>query len=208
MMGEISRATMGRLPEYLRYLKGLAPSERTVSAAQISRALALGEVQVRKDLSSTCGEGRPKVGYDARVLRQAVERALGAQNGCEAVIVGAGRIGMALMEFGGFAEYGIEIHRAFDVAPDLGGEKVLPLKELTPYCVLHQVEIGIITVPPGAAQQAADLLIAGGVRAIWCFAPVRLKVSKGIEVQYENLALSLAHLHQRIITTMETREDQ
>lgn len=207
MRGEgVSRAAMGRLPEYLQRIRSLPPDVKTVSAAAIARALELGEVQVRKDLSEVCNAGKPKVGYDVKVLARAIERALGAQSECEAVIVGAGRLGMALLEYGGFAEYGVVIRRAFDIAPEKASAQTLPLGELPAYCALHQVEIGVITVPPLAAQEVCDLLVKSGVRAIWCFAPVRLQAPRGITVRYENLALSLAHLRQRVTTTIETGE--
>ena len=75
---------------------------------------------------------------------------------------------------------------------------MLPIEELPSYCSLHQIGIGIICVPPDAAQEAADLLVKSGVRAIWCFATVSLKLPETVKVQYENLALSLAHLHQKV----------
>lgn len=196
---EISRATMGRLPGYLQYLRALPPEQRYVSSTAVARALELGEVQVRKDLSAVCGTGRPKVGYDLAVLIRSLEAALGAHRACEAVIVGAGKLGLALLGFSGFSEYGITLSRAFDVRVPEGDGRVLPLSELPAYCATHQVEIGILTVPPEAAQEAAELLIHHGIRAIWCFATVRLQVPEGVTVQYENMALSLAHLHRRVV---------
>lgn len=92
------------MPKHIRY----------ISATAISKALGLGEVQVRKDLSSVCGSGRPKIGYEVDTLCEALEYALGIHTECEAVIVGAGRLGMALLGFKGFAEYGITIEKAFD----------------------------------------------------------------------------------------------
>ncbi len=194
-----SKATVGRLPLYLQYLRRLPVGIRMVSAAAIARELDLGEVQVRKDLCAVCGKGKPRIGYETAVLIASIERALGSGSTCEAVIVGAGRLGTALLGFGGFSEYGITILRAFDSAPEkCSSPKVLPVENLPEYCALHQVEIGILTVPPDAAQQTAELLVRSGVRAIWCFAPVKLRLGPDIAVHYENLALSLAHLHQRV----------
>lgn len=192
----IPRATMGRLPAYLSLLHSLPEDVRTVSAPAIARDLKLGEVQVRKDLAYVCKTGRPKVGYDTAVLSECIEEVLGIHCECEAVIIGAGRLGMALLGFTGFAEYGIYIRQAFDLRPDSGA--VLPLSAFSSYCSLHQVEIGILTVPPEAAQEAAELMVRSGIREIWCFAPVRLILPEGVEVQYENMALSLAHLHQKV----------
>lgn len=190
----ISRATMGRLPEYLRYLEGLPKGTRRVSATAIARGLGLGEVQVRKDLSAVCGAGKPKVGYDIGVLVRSIRTALGDGGECEAVIVGAGKLGTALLDFPGFAEYGIRIRRAFDIHAEGREADVLPMEELRSYCDLHRVEVGILTVPPEAAQTCAELLVSAGVRAIFCLSPVRLTLPPGIRVKYENMALSLAHL--------------
>ena len=194
----ISRATTGRLPEYLTYVKSLPNDIRFVSSTAIAKGLELGEVQVRKDLSAVCGKGKPKVGYDRDELLSSLETALDTRSGCEAVIVGAGKLGKALLGFGGFSDYGIIIRKAFDINPDAGSPDILPINDLPSYCSLHQTEIGIICVPPEAAQDAADMLVRSGISAIWCFAPVRLRLPDSVEVQYENLALSLAHLHQKV----------
>ena len=194
----ISRATTGRLPEYLTYVKSLPNDIRFVSSTAIAKGLELGEVQVRKDLSAVCGKGKPKVGYDRDELLSSLETALDTRSGCEAVIVGAGKLGKALLGFGGFSDYGIIIRKAFDINPDAGSPDILPINDLPSYCSLHQTEIGIICVPPEAAQDAADMLVRSGISAIWCFAPVRLRIPDSVEVQYENLALSLAHLHQKV----------
>lgn len=194
---ELSRATMGRLPGYLAFLRSLPVGTQTISATAIAKALELGEVQVRKDLSAVCGMGKPKIGYEVAELAGALEAALGSRAGCEAVIVGAGKLGLALLGFKGFSEYGLTVTHAFDLLPG-NNPAVHPIDELPSYCRLHQVEIGVITVPPEAAQDVAELLIRGGVRAIWCFAPVRLELPANVTVQYENMALSLAHLHQKV----------
>ncbi len=197
----LSKATIGRLPGYLEYLKSLPPRTEYISATSVARGLGLGEVQVRKDLSAVCGGGKPRVGYNVGELSAALRAALGENSECEAVIVGAGKLGSALLGFGGFADYGITLRRAFDNNPAKLSDEVLPLDSLPSYCSLHQVEIGIITTPPAAAQEVADLLVRSGVRAIWCFSAVRLNVPGNVTVQYENMAPSLAHLHQKVKIT-------
>ena len=114
---EISRATMGRLPGYLNYLRSLSKETRFISSTAIAKELELGEVQVRKDLSAVCGAGKPKVGYDVSALAESLETTLGTHSKGEAIIVGAGKLGLALLGFGGFSEYGIKISRAFDNDP-------------------------------------------------------------------------------------------
>lgn len=199
----ISRATMGRLPSYLDYLRSLPVDTAYVSATAIARGLHYGEVQVRKDLAAVCSYGRPKVGYDAELLTLALEKVLGIHTLCEAVVVGAGRLGQALLGFGGFEEYGICIRAAFDAEPCADNPMVHDISELPLYCSEHNVEIGIITAPSEAAQDVADMLVSCGVRAIFCFATVRLQVPPAVTVQYENIALSLAHLHQKLQISQE-----
>lgn len=199
--GGISRAAMGRLPEYFGYIKSLPGEQTYVSATMISKALELGEVQVRKDLSDICGNGKPKIGYKKEELLESIENALGVRSPCEAIIVGAGKLGTALLGFGGFSEYGIEIKKAFDIHNSENNDSVLPVEALSSYCEFHQVEIGIIAVPTESAQKVCDLLVKSGIRAIWCFSPQKLQVPENVTVQYENLALSLAHLHQKVKNT-------
>lgn len=194
----LSKATLGRLPLYLKCLDGLGGSSDNISSTAIARMLDLGEVQVRKDLAAICGTGRPRVGYDTDVLYKSIKQALDSDGICEAVVVGAGRLGTALLEYKGFAEYGITISKAFDTDISKLSAYVSPISELKRYCMTHQIEIGIIAVPAAAAQETADLLVESGIKAIWCFAAVRLDLPEGVTVQYEDLALSLAHLHHKI----------
>lgn len=202
---EIGRAVLGRLPHYLQYLKNLPDdgSAARVSATTIARALGLGEVQVRKDLQQISGTGRPKIGYDAAELTAQLERALGYHDVSEAVIVGAGRLGRALLDYRGFEIFGLRIAAAFDEDPDkLGttqrGGEVYPMSRLTEFIRERGIRIGIITVPSSAAQSVCDVLTGVGVSAIWNFAPVTLNVPENVVIQNENLALSLAHLKSQI----------
>lgn len=193
----ISKATLGRLPTYLKYLTALPDAVTAISATTLAKELSLGEVQVRKDLASVCGKGKPKVGYEVKDLVVSIKRVISLKPNKEAIIVGAGKLGTALLGYPGFSEYGLIVSKAFDVDDKKCGGNVLPMSELQSYIRLHQVELGVLTVPAGAAQSAADEMVKGGVRAIWCFSPTAIKVPDGVIVQYENLALSLAHLQNK-----------
>ena len=195
---ELKKATLGRVPLYLEYLDTVSDDAEYVSSAEIARGLGLGEVQVRKDLSAVCGSGKPKTGYEVAKLREAIESALGINRSCEAIIVGAGKLGSALLGYGGFTQYGITISHAFDTDSTKFSEYIRPLDELPSYCRMRQIEIGIITVPHDCAQETADFLIRSGVRAIWNFSSARLTAPDGITVQNESLALSLARLRQKV----------
>ena len=211
MEKEISRATLKRLPTYLAYLKGMPESSGiNISATALAAGLHMGEVQVRKDLAIVSDGGRPKVGYQREALIDDIEQFLGYDNTTDAVLIGAGKLGLALMAYSGFEAYGLNIQAAFDVAPTMekteDGQPVYPITKLEHYCKLHKVLMGIITVPASAAQEVANMLIAGGVKAIWNFAPTHLDVPDNILVQNENMAASLALLCKHLNEHMRGQE--
>ncbi len=196
---KISKSVLKRLPGYLAYLKSLpetAPAH--ISATALANALGMGEVQVRKDLAMVSDGGRPKIGYLRHSLIDDIEQFLGYDNTTDAVLIGAGKLGQALMAYKGFDDYGLNIMAAFDRNPKMEkteeGKPVYELSRLESFCRSHKVLMGIITVPAEAAQGVADQLIAGGIKAIWNFAPTHLDVPPGILVQSENMATSLAVL--------------
>lgn len=195
----IPKATLGRLPQYLYHLKNLPDDEKYTSATAIARNLGLGEVQVRKDLAAVSNAGKPKIGYLVTDLLRDVESCLGFGRLTEAVLVGAGKLGRALLGYGGFEEYGVKIVAAFDVEESivLTGQseiKVRPVEEMESFCRQRDIKLGIITVGKDAAQAVCDQLVQSGIRAIWNFAPCSLKTPEGVILKRENLALSLAHL--------------
>lgn len=208
MEKEISRATLKRLPTYLSYLKALpAEASANISATALAAGLHMGEVQVRKDLALVSDGGRPKIGYNREHLIADIENFLGYGNSNDAVLIGAGKLGRALLGYGGFAEYGLNIVAAFDANDTLigttnGGKPIMHLSRLGEVCQRYKIKIGIITVPAEYAQGVCDLLIENGILAIWNFAPKHLNVPDGILVQNENMAASLAllckHLNERM----------
>lgn len=204
MAEKISKAVLKRLPLYLSYLRSLGDGEpENISATALAAALEMGEVQVRKDLAMVSDGGRPKVGYRRLGLISDIEQFLGYDNTNNAVLIGAGKLGRALLGYTGFSEYGLNIVAAFDAAAeqagtDESGKPVLPMTELENLCKERNILIGIITVPSACAQEVCDELISYGVKAIWNFAPVHLDVPTGILVQYENMAASLAVLSKHL----------
>lgn len=196
---EISKSVLKRLPGYLTYLKGIPESASPyISATALAGALGMGEVQVRKDLAMVSDGGRPKIGYPRETLIEDIEQFLGYDNVTDAVLIGAGKLGQALLGYRGFGEYGLNILAAFDVAPaqeqGVEAKPILPMSKLESFCRSHKVLMGIITVPEAHAQEVCDVLIANGIKAIWTFAPTHLEVPEHILVQYENMATSLAVL--------------
>lgn len=200
----VPKATLGRLPQYLQYLRSLPECEgSTISATAIAKGLSLGDVQVRKDLAAVSGAGKPKIGYVTSTLIKDLENHLGYEKLTNAVLIGAGKLGKALLDYDGFEEFGVKIIAAFDCNEQVlqrgrSTKSILPISELQAYCTAHQVKLGIITVGQGSAQEVCDLLVKSGICAIWNFAPCTLKVPNGILLQQENLALSLAYLNNQI----------
>ena len=201
---EISKAVLKRLPVYLSYLKALPPdAPEHISATALATALNMGEVQVRKDLAMVSDGGRPKIGYHRQHLIADMEQFLGYDNVNDAVLIGAGKLGKALLGYVGFAEYGLNIVAAFDAnralaGIDESGKPIYPIDDLERLCREQNILIGIITVPGTHAQEVCDLLIANGIKAIWNFAPVHLDVPPHILVQNENMATSLAVLSKHL----------
>lgn len=204
---EIPKAVLHRLPVYLSYLKSIpADAPEHISATALANALGMGQVQVRKDLAMVSDGGRPKVGYERAALAEDIARFLGYDNTNDAVLIGAGKLGCALLGYTGFAEYGLNIAAAFDVAVSAErtecGKPVYPMQMLGQFCRREKILMGIITVPAAVAQQVCDDLIACGVKAIWNFAPTHLDVPQGILVQNENMATSLAVLSKHLSAQM------
>ena len=199
----VSIQTLRRLPVYLHYLKSLDGCAPAVSATVIAEALGLNDVQVRKDLGSVSGSGRPKKGYVTSELITELEEYLGCNSVTNTVLVGAGNLGRALLSYGGFSDYGLEIVAAFDASDKVvgsvaGGKPVLPMSDLGRICASCGARLGIITVPAAGAQAACDELVKHGITAVWNFAPTILKVPADVLVENENLASSLAVLSQHL----------
>ena len=198
----VSPAVLERLPTYLSYLRSVPADVTNISSAAIARALGLGEVLVRKDLAAICDIGKPKVGYCVTELICVIEGFLGYNRTDAAIIVGAGKLGRALLDYDGFSNYGMNIIAAFDINLDVtgvtpDGKPVLPLSELPAFCREHNIRIGVITVPASCAQEVCDTMIDCGIRAVMNFAPIHLVAKKNVLIKNENIAISLALLAKR-----------
>ena len=200
---EISKSVLKRLPGYLAYLKTLNDTASPyISATALANALGMGEVQVRKDLAMVSDGGRPKIGYKRLALIDDIEQFLGYDNTTDAVLIGAGKLGQALLGYSGFEAYGLNILAAFDVKPmaekSEEGTPIYPMDQLESFFKANKVLMAIITVPAVYAQEVCDRLIACGIKAIWNFAPTHLEVPANILVQNENMATSLAVLSMHL----------
>ena len=200
---EISKSVLKRLPSYVAYLRTLSDSASPyISATALANALGMGEVQVRKDLAMVSDGGRPKIGYLRESLIEDIEQFLGYDNTTDAVLIGAGKLGQALLGYNGFDAYGLNILAAFDAKPTADatedGKPIYPMDQLESFCRANKVLMGIITVPTAYAQEVCDQLIACGIKAVWNFAPTHLEVPPHILVQNENMATSLAVLSMHL----------
>lgn len=207
----VSKQTLQRLPAYLNYLRKPGPEpKKYVSATMIAEALGLNDVVVRKDLASVSSLGRPKVGYARAELIRELEQFLGYDNSQDAVLVGAGKLGQALLSYSGFPQYGLNILAGFDCDPalmgtEVAGKRILSMDKLPGLCRRVGVHIGIITVPGEHAQEVCDQLIDSGILAVWNFANAHLSVPEGILVQNENMAVSLALLSNHLKEVFSTK---
>ena len=200
---EISKSVLKRLPGYLTYLRSIPEGGSPyISATALANALGMGEVQVRKDLALVSDGGRPKIGYLRESLIEDIEQFLGYDNTTDAVLIGAGKLGQALLGYSGFDAYGLNILAAFDANPVADrtddGRPIYPISQLESFCRANKVLMGIITVPAAHAQSVCDQLIACGIKAVWNFAPTHLEVPDNILVQNENMATSLAVLSMHL----------
>ncbi|GAB4152987.1 MAG: redox-sensing transcriptional repressor Rex [Planctomycetota bacterium] len=202
----IPKPTVRRLPLYYFFLKSLAKKyQGTVSSSEMAEELGIEDTLVRKDLSLTGFSGKPKVGYTVSALLSHIEELLGLNNTKDAVLVGMGNLGMALVNYPGFSEFGLRIVAAFDSDPAKVGTKIGGLVVENSESLVERVEelgvhIGIIAVPVDAAQKVCDSLIDAGVIAIWNFAPIHLRIPEHVIIQNENLAARLSRLSHQIFS--------
>lgn len=205
MFGEVSLQTFHRMPQYLKTLYELRKEGReSVSSVTLAEMLNLTPSIVKKDLSQAkVQDGKPKVGYAVNDLIDDIENFLGYNNAKDAVLVGCGKLGQALLGYTGFADYGLNIIAGFDISDDVIGRKVqgkliLPTGKLEGAIKKLDIKIAILTVPQEHAQAMADALVKAGIRAIWNFTPAHISVPANIAVRNENMASSLAVLSAKL----------
>ena len=196
---------MRRLPGYLHLLRRMRnKGSDLVSTTQIAKELRLDPTQVRKDLAVTAIHGRPKLGYILTELIDAIEDFLGWKNATDGFLVGAGSLGAALLGYDRLKNYGLNIVAAFDVDREkigtrIHGVEVFHLAKMPDLARRMHIHIGVITAPADAAQTIADLMVEGGIRAIWNFAPAVLQVPDSVVLQRADIYSSLAVLSKKLI---------
>ena len=195
MMG-ISVIAIERLPKYLRILKKLKDENiKNVSSTTIANELRLNPIQVRKDLSYVSKtDGKPNIGFVVVDLIKDIEDYLGLNKSKDIIVVGAGRLGQALMNYSGF-ENDVNIVMAFDIDENkCDNKKIFSMSKIESLIAKKNIQIGIITVPKEEAQKICNLLVKNGIKVIWNFAPIHLNVPENIKIRNEDLSASLMML--------------
>ena len=197
----IPKATVERLPLYYRCLDRISSYENTdvVSSKELGGKLGIPSTQVRKDLSYYGEFGRRGVGYEVDGLKKSIGKILGVNKVWSAVLVGAGNLGRALVNYEGFNKMGLKITKVLDadlvkIGNKIGNITVNSMKELNSIVENNNITIGIVAVPAGAAQEVSEKMVAAGIKSIWNFAPTRLLVPEEVLVRNEDLAVGIASL--------------
>jgi len=214
----IPEATVNRLPVYLRALYALA--ERgiaTVSSEELAAAAGVNSAKLRKDLSHLGSYGTRGVGYDVEYLVYQVSRELGLTQDWPVIIVGAGNLGHALANYGGFASRGFRVAAIFDSDPltvgtEIASQVVRDADEIESVIARHGVSIGVIATPAAAAQGVCERLVAAGITSILNFAPVVLNVPPGVDVRKVDLSIELQilafHAQRRAVVRVARHADR
>jgi redox-sensing transcriptional repressor len=201
---KVPEPTLRRLPWYLAYAQlVLKEGEMYLSSTQIAKNIAVDASMVAKDLSYVNISGRTRVGYDVKELVGILESFLGFTNSHKAFLFGVGSLGGALMHDNGLEQFGLEIVAGFDVKYELGGTSInrVPIHHIDRFEELQRktgINIGVLTVPVDKAQMVSELMIAGGIQAIWNFTPFRIRVPENIIVQNTSIYAHLAVMFNRL----------
>lgn len=195
-MNGLSRATVSRMPRYLRLLDDIRESQSTVSSGELADFAGVNPANVRRDLSDLGFQGTRGVGYSVADLRSRIRKELGIDGRRRVAIVGAGNLGTALARYSGLAQRGFDVVAVYDVAPNRVGQAVGELtvtdaSSITADCEEGLFDMAILAVPAGSAQRVADRLVAAGVSSILNFAPIRVVVPAEVPVRQVDLSTEL-----------------
>ncbi len=197
---DISQAVIGRLPRYFRYL-GMLKDEgvERVSSRDLSDMMRLTASQIRQDLNHFGGFGHQGYGYNVENLYEEIGKILGIDKEHNLIIIGAGNLGQALVNYMNFERRGFIFKGIFDNDPKIYGMKVRnievkPMEAVKDFIKNNNIDIAVLTVPKDSAVELAEELVSYGIKAIWNFAHVDLNVPSGIKVENVHLLDSLMKL--------------
>ncbi|MBQ7852893.1 MAG: redox-sensing transcriptional repressor Rex [Muribaculaceae bacterium] len=196
--------TLRRLPWYLAYVSMLhSQNVEYVSSTQISKELNVDSSQIAKDLSFLNIKGKTRIGYEVAKLERELRDFLGFKRHHNAVMMGVGSLGAALIQDSGLSRYGLNIVAGFDVNPlivgtSICGVPIYNVDELNTRRKEYNAEIGIVAVPVDKAQEVAEKMIAAGIKAIWNFTPVRIRATEDVVIQDTSIYSHLAVMYNRL----------
>lgn len=194
---EIPEVVINRLPVYARALAELAANGETVVSSQaLGELLDVTPAQIRKDLSYFGRFGKQGRGYNVHGLLTKLREILGIDRRWRVCLIGVGRLGQAIAEYGGFGPQGFDIVAAFDANPHVvgktvGGVEVRHSDQLDGFLQANRVDIGIVAVPASEAQKVVDRLVTAGIRAILNYAPITAHVPRDITIRHIDPVLSM-----------------
>jgi redox-sensing transcriptional repressor len=200
----VPKVVINRLPMYHRFLQQLLEEGiEKISSRELSQLMKITSSQLRQDLSYFGEFGQQGYGYRVETLYQAISGILGLENYYTAVIVGAGNIGRAIVNYPNFRRRGLNLIGIFDNDPNVigsqvGNLKVINVNQLTDFLSKNPVDIGIICTPGQSAQKVADILTMSGISGIWNFAPIMLETNKDVIVEDIHLGDSLLTLFYKL----------
>lgn len=201
---KISSAVIKRLPRYYRYLSELLEKGiDRISSQELSQRMNVTASQIRQDFNNFGGFGQQGYGYNVEVLRGEIGKILGLDQKYHVIILGAGNLGQALANYGGFAKRGFIVSGIFDVNPDkvgqrIGNVQVRNMSELRDFVANNTVNIAALTLPKAKAPEVANELAELGVYAFWNFAATDLNLPDHVVVENVHLAESLMRLSYNI----------
>lgn len=196
----ISMAVIKRLPKYQRYLGELLKNDvDRISSKELSERIGFTASQIRQDLNCFGDFGQQGYGYNVKDLYNEINGILGLTGEYKTIIIGAGNIGQAIANYTRFERLGFSLDGIFDTNPKLVGMKIRDVEiddidNLGDYLAHNEIDIAIICVPRNSAQRVCNILVEGGVKGIWNFAPVDLIVPKDVTVENVHLSESLMTL--------------
>ena len=200
-MPRLGKRLLDRLMRYYRFLAELTARKRvdTVTSTQIAEALDIDPTQVRKDFGAIGLQGMGRVGFDVCEICRAIRVVLGFDQRYEAVLIGTGQLGGALLAYSGFAKYGLHVVAAFDndqrkIGGEIAGCTIKSTMLMKSYVQGHKIRLAILATPVEVSQELTDRLVSAGIKAIWNFTPTQLVVPESVLVRDEHISAGLSEI--------------
>ncbi len=201
---KISIAVIRRLPRYYRYLSDLLLMDITrISSKELSNRMGITASQIRQDLNCFGGFGQQGYGYNVELLFNEIGNILGVNNKFQTIVIGAGNMGQALANYGNFERRGFQIIGIFDIDPKLVGKKINRMEvqhmdRIDDFVKEHKVDIAMLTVPFDYAREVAERVAKLGIKGLWNFSPMDLKLPYETVIENVHLSDSLMVLGYKI----------